>query len=201
MSALRGTLFLILWSCIWASRASAFQLRPAKVHDAKAIATLHTVNWNKTKAYWDKDANVKDMETTFLKNLKTWQSRLTSRAKNQYLLVVEAKNQSIAGFISAYFSYQGKNETMIGALLIRSGFQSVNLGRMLISAVAAASPPSEALSVYILKKDANTQAFYARMGAVIEVYRSQMGGYSLHKPVLKGTWDAQSKLKLLMGPS
>jgi GNAT superfamily N-acetyltransferase len=140
-------------------------LRPATIDDRVAIARLHADSWRATYrgAYRDEylDGDV------VADRLRVWESRLSTPAANQLVLVAEDEG-TIVGFACAYGGDDARWGTLLDNLHVRPGTHGRGTGRRLLSDVALwcrDRHPDRGLYLWVLSQNARARRFYERMGA------------------------------------
>ena len=141
------------------------ELRPAKVSDAEAVASLHARSWreNYRGAYHD----------AFLdgdligERLRVWRDRLDHPPGNQFVRVA-VDGADLVGFVCAYGAQDPEWGSLVDNLHVARTSKRHGIGASLMREVGAwlgTRYPESGVFLWVLEQNSSARRFYERLGA------------------------------------
>jgi ribosomal protein S18 acetylase RimI-like enzyme len=141
-------------------------IRPARIEDADAIASLHAASWRAhyrgslSDAYLDGPIEAERQAV--------WAQRLYHPREGQVVLLAEM-DSALIGFVCLFLDHDRDFGTMIDNLHVAVGHKGCGIGRLLMNHAAQSmlhALPRRPAYLYVLELNHAARRFYDRIGGI-----------------------------------
>ncbi len=168
---------------------SRVTFRNATSKDARAIAQLHSSNWQHayrnilTDDYLDK--------VVVADRMAFWTNRLSQGVPASIYIRLAENQNLLMGFVCAIHDHDSTWGTLIDNLHVRPAAQGTGLGRQLVQDAAAwvvRQEEQQGMYLWVYKENLNARGFYERMGGEAVEERTEQQPDGFEADIVRYAW-------------